>query len=364
MTSQNLGQYFTSQDTTCNIIENMFNSSPKESLGCYFTPASISRQMFELCEPYLTYKHQSFLDPFAGSGGLAVEFIEKMDFQYIHLNDININIVSTLVDIFAEDFSNTNTNMISKQNVKITNYDSFKHKFDAMYDVIVTNPPYGSSGFNINSYTFMEKLYDSLNPNGIMCILLPDAVFKNDDVFKGFEKLSVTSVQYEQTGFKFSIGVFKKSYVVKHILSKRTLDFDVFSTPVRRKLDFDNIDDNLSFKQYGLVQHIIPRINPTVKSLEDISTIYNGLNVLPGGDYVIIKKHRNFNNISYVDEPFYKLSKRDFVIKAKNEDSFYSTKNIYNYLMKNKHLIDNMYKGSALPFIRKLDLEKLVITLN
>jgi hypothetical protein len=134
-----------------------------------------------------------------------------------HLNDIDINSVSTLVDIFAEDFSNTNINMFSKQNVKITNYDSFKHKFNTMYDLIVTNPPYGSSGFNINSYTIMEKLYDSLNPNGIMCILLPDAVFKNDDVFKGFEKLSVTSVQYEQTGFNFSIGVFKKSYVVKQI---------------------------------------------------------------------------------------------------------------------------------------------------
>jgi hypothetical protein len=268
--------------------------------------------------------------------------------------------------------------------VKITNFDWFTHEFDTKYDLIVTNPPYGSRGFNINSYKFMEKFHNYLNPNGILCILLPDMAFKNSDIFKGFDKLSVSSVKddfFEHTSIKSSIGIFQKSKV-----SKRKYDSDSYSTPVRCKfdvyyggdndndsvrckLDFSNIDFDdkqnlIKCSNYKLIQHETPRIQPFVKCLDNISIIYSGPSVLSGGDYVVIKKHKHYNNILYLDEPFYQLSKNDYVIKAKNEDSFFSTRNIYNYLMKNKHLVDNLYMGNVMQVISKPDLEKLNINLN
>lgn len=326
-------------------------------LGCYFTPANIAEKMFEVCEPYLTNRHQSLLDPFAGTGDLAISFIEKMDLKKIHLNDVNSFVVSQLRDIFDDTL-----------NVKITNVDWMTYNSESTYDLIVSDPPYGSRGFNVNTHKTMEKIHKSLKPGGLVCILLPDELFFNhryEDIFNGFDKLSITSVKYEQSGFNFSIGVFQKL-----TQTKRKLDFEhAVSTSSRRKVDSHSditsfVDvDNIDTSEDDFISHNVPRVQHTSIHLKDICQIYKGKRMLIGGKYIIVKMVGNpFNNLKYIDEPFYQLSQNEYAINANSENSFYSTLNVYNYLLKNKSdLLDKMYKGKAQLRISKEDLSNIVI---
>ncbi len=116
-------------------------------LGAYFTDRHITNFIFNKIK---INKFGSFIDPFAGSGGFTVEYI-----NYINSNFPNIHWTDEINNIYHYDINDdviksagleffclSNGNIVPRDNLKVEN--SFKNEFsDKKYNYVVSNPPYG-----------------------------------------------------------------------------------------------------------------------------------------------------------------------------------------------------------------------------
>jgi type I restriction-modification system DNA methylase subunit len=116
-------------------------------LGAYFTDRHITNFIFNKIK---ISKFGSFIDPFAGSGGFTVEYI-----NYINTNYPNIDWTNEINNIYHYDINDdviksagleffclSNGNIVPTDNLKVEN--SFKNEFsNKKFNYVISNPPYG-----------------------------------------------------------------------------------------------------------------------------------------------------------------------------------------------------------------------------
>ena len=108
---------------------------------------------------------------------------------------------------------------------------------------------------------------------------------------------------------------------------------------VRRKLDSYTMVPKNPFELKIIYDDPDIMIKPSKKILKDIAHIYYNKQTLIKNNYIIIGKY--FNNLKFIENESYELSDIEFAIRSLNEASFFSTHNIYNYLIDNK-IIENI----------------------
>jgi len=116
-------------------------------LGAYFTDRHITNFIFNKLK---ISKFGSFIDPFAGSGGFTVEYMNFINSNYPNINWINeINNIyhydindDVIKSAGLEFFCLSNGNIVPSDNLKVEN--SFKNEFsNKKFNYVISNPPYG-----------------------------------------------------------------------------------------------------------------------------------------------------------------------------------------------------------------------------
>jgi type I restriction-modification system DNA methylase subunit len=116
-------------------------------LGAYFTDRHITNFIFNKIN---ISKSGSFIDPFAGSGGFTVEYM-----NFINSNFKNIDWINEINNIYHYDINDdviksagleffclSNGNIVPSDNLKVEN--SFKNEFsNKKFNYVISNPPYG-----------------------------------------------------------------------------------------------------------------------------------------------------------------------------------------------------------------------------
>ncbi len=150
-----------------------------QDLGAYFTDRHIINATFDIVKPELAEngKVQTMIDPFGGSGGMTLSYIQYLNKKYPDINwKDNIDSINhfDMMDIVVrscalETFALTDQIPNMNENYIITN--SFKHEFGynhrdeksvgKKFKYVLTNPPYGGDK-NSNSESETKKLMEQL----------------------------------------------------------------------------------------------------------------------------------------------------------------------------------------------------------
>jgi type I restriction-modification system DNA methylase subunit len=137
-------------------------------LGSYFTDRHITNFILNIVEPeLLDDKLPSYIDPFGGSGGFTISFINYIKNKYSnvkwntienirHYDMSEVVVKSCALEILAL------TGIIPDMESSFQICNSFKQDFGGIkYSYILSNPPYGNSG-SINSESESSKLINEL----------------------------------------------------------------------------------------------------------------------------------------------------------------------------------------------------------
>jgi len=181
--------------------------------GEFFTPYPIVRLAVEMIAPA---PHETVIDPACGSGGFLIQaishvsrhhpHIEKASYIQEHIRGIEFNPDIALSAMLRLAFEGGNGQEIICKNALLDNKE-----FENAFDIVLTNPPFGSKGkvedpHILDSYLlarrwsktdhgweatksvlpgqspeilFIEKCLKLLRPGGRMAIVLPDGLLQN-----------------------------------------------------------------------------------------------------------------------------------------------------------------------------------------
>ncbi|MBR2508226.1 MAG: N-6 DNA methylase [Lentisphaeria bacterium] len=186
-------------DVKGHLMQRIIDRSYREGKGQFFTPAQVVDVIVKMINPQ---KGQRGCDPACGTGGFMFAALENMA--------KNDNIVEQIKNVDFFDISKSVVKIISMRlmfefavdspNIKIQ--DSISADIPAIYDFVLTNPPFGSQGritdktilgkytlgHNENGITlssqvpdilFIEKVLSILKDGGKGAIILPDGNFEN-----------------------------------------------------------------------------------------------------------------------------------------------------------------------------------------
>ncbi len=245
-------------------FQKFLRSSQRADRGQFFTPEQVVKLCVEIIQPN---KNQKVLDPACGSGGFlsqAMKFVFNKEFSdasqrekrnYVRNNIFGIEInkmiakVAKMRLIFEGDgFSNLGNfdSLSSWENIDFKKKDVPRgEKLRGYFDVILTNPPFGSQGRitnklalcdfdlayrwdkfdqkliksnnlqngQVSDILFIERCLDFLKTGGKMAIVLPDGLFENSSldyvrqyILQRSEILSVIKLPFE-TFIPFGTGV-------------------------------------------------------------------------------------------------------------------------------------------------------------
>ena len=160
--------------------------------GEYYTPRPIVRFMVKVVDPEIG---ETIFDPFCGSAGFLVEAYKHMYKKVKTAEDLR-----TLEESFygqelkppAYLIANMNT-LLHGVNAKLVKTDTFSediHNPGRLYDVILTNPPFGGKVTKANrdnlpvktsktELAALQYVMRKVKPNGRVGIVLPDGVLSN-----------------------------------------------------------------------------------------------------------------------------------------------------------------------------------------
>ena len=175
----------------------------RRGLGIFLTPSPVVQMIVNYLNPNPKLK---ILDPACGSGTFLIEIL-----KYFRIK--NNNRKSALLHIFGFE-KNPKMLLLSKLNLShIKNVvfndqlmDTIKCTKNDIFDLIVTNPPFGvhldSRHYNFSLYktcqddfgyslktqtseiVFMEKCLQLLKPNGMLAIVVPRSIITNNNLQK------------------------------------------------------------------------------------------------------------------------------------------------------------------------------------
>ncbi|AEF83459.1 N-6 DNA Methylase family protein [Leadbettera azotonutricia ZAS-9] len=145
--------------------------SQKSTLGSYYTPS-------ELLSGINIPKNKTILDPCCGSGGILIRVLTKAhDPSKIFARDIDEIALKICFINLVLFFDNKNIlPNILKQDIALVDSDNlFNQKLKEDFDVIVTNPPWGSK-WTKSQKEYLLKLYPEIETNEIFSIALYNAI--------------------------------------------------------------------------------------------------------------------------------------------------------------------------------------------
>ena len=168
--------------------------------GEYYTPRPIVRFMVKVVDPRIG---QTVFDPFCGSGGFLVEAYNHMYGQTKTAEDLrklDKAFYGQELKTQAYLIANMNT-LLHNVNAKLVKTDTFSedlHNPGELYDVILTNPPFGGKIKESNLQNLIVKTRSTelaalqhvmrkAKPGGKVGIVLPDGILSN--VTKAYAKV-------------------------------------------------------------------------------------------------------------------------------------------------------------------------------
>lgn len=155
-------------------ITKSLDKETKKKNGIFITPQSIIQTMFKNIHKYMKNIH-TILEPSCAT----CEMIHYVDKNYTNKNVVGIELNTTIfLEISKMEFNN---------NVQLFNIDYLNYETDNGYDLIVGNPPYFVMPKNMvkDEYCkyfdgrpnifmiFIIHSLSKLNPNGLLCFILP-----------------------------------------------------------------------------------------------------------------------------------------------------------------------------------------------
>ena len=165
----------------------------RKSSGTYYTPEKIVNELIgHLIDTDKNLFSKTICDPCCGTGNFLLTLGEKgVNCKNLYGQDFNpISVYLTRINIALIEPNISYTNLTSNIIIGNTLLKTFSQKFD----VILGNPPWGSTftnediakyrtlfktaiGKNIESYNlFVEKSLKMLNKNGLLAFVLPEAI--------------------------------------------------------------------------------------------------------------------------------------------------------------------------------------------
>lgn len=177
---------FQSEDVKGRLFETYLGRVFTSGLGQFFTPREIVDFIIGyLRKKELLPKNANILDPACGSGGILLKSIDSNTDKVVGF-DINERLVRV---------SKMNMVLHEIENYEINNQNFLLHEDEELYDLCVTNPPFGvqeKQSSILKKYIFghdkkscdleilfIEKIIKVLKPGGVCAIVLPDGIFNN-----------------------------------------------------------------------------------------------------------------------------------------------------------------------------------------
>ena len=206
----------TKSDIKGRAFQKVLGSAIRAGMGQYFTPHPVVELAVGIIEPKPT---DLILDPFCGSGhfltacldsvvenfGGKIKDVDLFEFKFFHLHGIEKSermVRIAMADMLLHDDGHTNIRNLDSL-LSFENYPDILALRDdgnrdpAVFDVILTNPPFGSImrtevknligrfslGQNRKALPLeilgLERSFQFLKPGGRMAIVLPDGLLKN-----------------------------------------------------------------------------------------------------------------------------------------------------------------------------------------
>lgn len=188
----------------------------RKARGAYFTPTKIIKRIIN----NIKFSCGDILDPCCGTGNFLLQLPTDVKLENIHGNDIDpTSILLTRINM-ALKFQTKDIDLLRKN---FTVSDFLKAKNTTFYKYIIGNPPWGykfstdeiknlskiyqsANGKNVESYdVFVEKSLSSLEENGILSFVLPEAILnvKNHQPIRKYILNNATFSYLEYLGNMF-----------------------------------------------------------------------------------------------------------------------------------------------------------------
>ena len=170
----------------------------RKGLGIFLTPGPVTQMTVNYVKPSEKWK---ILDPACGSGGFLMEVL-----KYLKTAKSKPPFCVFGFDKNPKMLLLSKLNLAHAKDTKLTSRltDFIKHSERAVFDLIVTNPPFGvsldSRNYNFNLYktcqdeygcnlktqtseiVFIEKCLQSLIPGGTLAIIIPKSIITNNNL--------------------------------------------------------------------------------------------------------------------------------------------------------------------------------------
>jgi type I restriction enzyme M protein len=308
---------FESEDVRGRLFETYLGRVFTSGLGQFFTPREIVEFITGfLYKKNLIPKNAIILDPACGSAGILLT-AKNEETEKIVGFDINERLVRV---------SKMNMVLHGIENYEITNQSFLLSTDEELYDVCITNPPFGVEEKQKNilqnfifghdkkscdlEILFIEKIIKVLKPGGVCGVVLPDGVFNNISSIKIREYILehadiIASVDLPENVFKSSgtgcetgILFFRK----KQNKKENKISFEAY------KIDFVGYETQTKFAK-KIPQNDLQSILKDDKEIQ--KTIVENLNTtkrLDGKYYFRKKKNLGKPNLNIFENSGKKIS--------------------------------------------------------
>ncbi|MCM1142660.1 MAG: N-6 DNA methylase [Muribaculum sp.] len=262
-------------DIKARAFQNVYKPATRSGMGQYFTPIQVIRFIVKCISPQIT---EMVIDPFSGSGHFLTEALNvvmqtvtnekaKNEFIFYKLHGIEksermVRIAMTDMRLHGDGHSNI------RCTDSLLSFDSYSDLLPNSFDIVMTNPPFGSS-LQSDSYSYfgeyelmkgrskiplevlgLERSIQLLQPNGRMGIVLPDSILVNKSyryvrkwisenvTIRGIVSLPLTTFTPFGANIKTSI-----LFITKR--KSKELDYNIFTGSIE-DIGFDSKGEDTS----------------------------------------------------------------------------------------------------------------------
>ncbi len=186
-----------SKDIKGRLFQNLINPLIRAGMGQYFTPKEVIDFIVKTMQPLA---HERIIDPFCGSAHFLVEAYNSYSSSDVERKcaglfgiekNAKMHRLASLDSLLMDEYISV------EHNDALAPFDSFRDIRSNFYDIVMTNPPFGSlvdvSSLNLNKefqladnkkalpleVLGLERSIQLLRDNGRMAIVLPDSIFYN-----------------------------------------------------------------------------------------------------------------------------------------------------------------------------------------
>ena len=252
------------------------DSSAIADLGAYFTDRHIIKFIIDFVKPKCDGDIvPSMIDPFAGSGGFTLGFIE-----YINTNNENIdwNFKDNFLNIHHYDMAEDVVKIAGVEFYSITNnfpssdknfrhFNTFKHEFNEQkFKYIFANPPYGGDKANktpeIIKREMLIELNNKLKTEEINNYFIDLLNINDIDDIKTFKKSLISATNFTQkelTSFKIininkyiELRLFKLTKEEEKELTE-FIEKKIKTFCSKNSIDYDDLKNQEMFYKYYLL---------------------------------------------------------------------------------------------------------------